>query len=393
MSTEIKMPNLSQTTDEVKLLRWLVKEDDNVNKGDLLCEVETDKVNMEVESFASGTVLKLIGKPGDQVKTGTAIVILGQKGEKPSSDNSSGNQDIKDNDIKISEKIEGEINTKKNNSIRATKLVQRIADKENIDLSKIKGSGPRGTIVKDDLKKYINQQKEESSIETKKEQHVYDLTPNQQAVSINNIESKNKIPHFYLKTTVIADSILENKEKQKKNRETSISMYSYFIYAAVKALKEFPKLNGLFKNNKIFWDESINVGFAVAHEEELYVPVLKETGRKDIFEIDNAVKELLAKVRNKKLGPADVSGGTITLTNLGVYDIDDFYGIINFPQAVLLAIGKISKILHIDENNNMSIKNSLKLSGSFDHRIANGAVAALFINKVKEVIEKEISTL
>ncbi|MCD4670985.1 MAG: 2-oxo acid dehydrogenase subunit E2 [Actinomycetia bacterium] len=388
MAVEIKMPNLSQTTDEVKLLRWMVKDGDSVKKGDILCEVETDKVNMEVESFADGMVLKLNWEPGQQVKTGSVIAILGEKGEitgpPPVSkeENPEKEESPEGEDKKEDHKIPGEASSK----VKATKLVQRLADKNNIDLSEVKGTGPRGIITRKDLEDHINNKKGDGGSGKGGSEEYWSLTPNQQAVSANIYKSKTSIPHYYLKTEVMADNLLETRNADENVKK--ISMYSYFIYYCAKALEKFPRLNGYFKDNKIYKNSRINIGFAVAADDELYVPVLKDANKKQLREIDREVKQLAARAQNKKLEPEDISGGTYTITNLGIYPIDEFYGVINYPQAVLLAIGKIGKILKVADDNTMAIRNVFNITGSFDHRIANGAQAASFLTEIKRLLEE-----
>jgi len=403
MTTEIKMPNLGQTTDEVKLLKWHIKEGQKVKKGDLLCEVETDKTTMDVESFAEGIVLKLNAEPDSVISAGSVIAVLGDFGEKA---------ELK---VEIEDKKEDKHITKEerkpkqsnkdlnkaktlnelSSDVKATKLVKNIAIKKNIDLGKVKGTGPRGMVTRSDLEEYLESVKTRSLIEEKKDtelketEEVYALTPNQQAVSVNLSKSKSNIPHYYLKTTVIADNLIAKREKSKQETGKAISVYPYFIYAAARALKKFPRLNGYFKDNKIYLYRNINIGFAVAEEDELYVPVIHDADKKEITEIDTEVKFLVSKTWNKRLEREDISGGTFTISNLGTYSIDEFYGIINFPQAVLLAIGKISKTLKIEDDNKMSIKSAFTIAGSFDHRIANGVQAAEFLGEIKKILEKE----
>ena len=384
MAVEIKMPNLSQTTDEVKLLRWLVKEGDKVKKGDILCEVETDKVNMEVESFTDGFVIKLNGEPEQPIKTGTIIAVLGEKGETAdivpvSKDEVSGKKE--DAKIKEGEK-DNTIFEKPLYRIRATKLVQKLADKNNVDLAEVTGTGPRGTIIKKDLDDYINKKKTERS--TDKE--YWEPTPNQQAVSANLSKSKSSIPHYYLKSEVLVDDLLKSRNSVKI--ENKLSMYSYFIYYSAKVLEKYPRLNGYFKNNRVYKNNHINIGFAVASDDELYVPIVEDANKKQLEEIDIEVKLFATKAQDKKLEPGDISGGTFTISNLGIYPVNEFYGVINYPQAVLLAIGKIQKILKVNDDDSLSIRNVLNVTGSFDHRIANGAKAAAFLTEIKRSLEE-----
>jgi len=375
MAVEIMMPNLSQTTDEVKLVKWLVEEGDKVKKGDMLCEVETDKVNMEVESFADGTVLKINTEEGRQVKTGEVIAVLGEAGEEIEKTQEEKN----DKAFQYKNQITKETEPK----IRATKLVERLADKSNVDLAMVKGTGPGGTITKADLEDYI---KGIASTDVNEQKSFWELSPNRQAVSANLSRSKKEIPHFYLKAEVSAEEIIASRNSAEG--ENKLSFYSYLVYCSAKALKKFPQLNGYFKDNRIYKNSHINIGIAVASGDELFVPVIKDASEKTLNQIDSEVKRLAAKAQNKKLEPADISGGTYTITNLGIYPVDEFYGVINYPQAALLAVGKIRKVLKVDEAENISIKSVFNITISFDHRIANGAIAASFLGQVKKLLEE-----
>lgn len=388
MVVEIKMPNLSQTTDEVKLIRWMVKKDDRVKKGDILCEVETDKVNMEVESFADGMVLKLDGEPGQQVKTGSLIAVLGEKGESVSQANVSKEENFEKEESPEREEKEEDRRTpeKALSKIRATKLVQRLAEKNNIDLAELEGTGPRGTITKKDLEYYINSKKDNDESSKGSTEEYWSLTPNQQAVSANLYKSKTSIPHYYLKMEILADSLLKTRNAVESGNK--ISIYSYLIHYCAKALEKYPRLNGYFKDNKIYKNSQMNIGFAVASDDELYVPIIKDVNEKHLQEIDQEVKWLAAKAQNKKLEPKDISGGTFTISNLGIYPIDEFYGVINYPQAALLGVGQIGKKLKIADDNTMAIRDVFNITGSFDHRIANGAQAASFLTEIKRLLEE-----
>lgn len=370
MSTEIKMPSLGQITDEVKLLSWFVEEGQKINKGDLLCEVETDKTTMDVESFESGTVLKLYSKPGATILSGTVIAVLGKPGEK-----------IKE-EFEAREKKKDE----KRYKLKATPLVINIARGKNINLEYVKGTGPQGLITKKDLEDYLRSTKTQKGIE--KKVYTYPLTQSQKAVAANLSRSKKEIPHYYLKTHIFIDSVLEWREKNRNIDDSKVSIYSLFIYAVAKALRKYPKLNGYFKDNKINLYNKVNVGFAVSSNDELYVPVIHNADSKDIRKIDKEVKLLTEKTQNEKIEQQDISDCTFTISNLGIFAVDEFYAIINPPQAAIIAIGSMKKTLHIDENDAMSIRKVCSIVGSFDHRIVNGVQGAAFIEKIKKILEE-----
>lgn len=383
MITEIKMPQLGQTSDEVRLIRWLVKMGDKVKKGQALCEVETDKTVMEMETYVEGTVLKLCAEPDSFIKTGTMVAMIGDKDDKideggQTVDNTLKNDKIKTQDSLKANKTEDRVSGKKD-SIKATRLVENLANKKNIDLSKVIGTGPRELITKEDLNNY------ERSLASSGKEEVIELSKNQAAVGVNLSRSKTEIPHFYLKREVDAEKFLKIK-----NSGHDISMYSALIYATAKALKQMPLLNGYFKDNKVFFRKDINICFALSVGDELYVPVIKDADKKSIIEIDKELKALSIKA-GKKLEAKDLSGGTFTITNLGMFGIDEFAAIINPSQSGIFSIGKFKKVPYIDKDGKLAVKDLFTLSGSFDHRYVNGKSGAEFIDIFCRVFEENLS--
>ena len=412
MSKEIKMPQLSQTTDEVKIMKWLVEEGQEVKRGYALCEVETDKSNMELESFENGTILKILAEPGQVIPAGQTIAIIGEKNEKISESRNTG-KDLNAGAQKLKGHLEGEslenipeslgVFNKSgsknkilfaNEGFKATAIVKNIAKIRNIDLRLVKGTGPQGIITKDDLERFSN---EGSKTEILGE---YILSKNQSAVARNLAASKSQIPHYYIKIGICADMVLSWRENNRisKNPELGstsdtaikVSIYAILVFAAAAALKKYPKLNGYFKDNKIILRDKINIGFAVGQEEELFVPVIKDADIKSIFEIDKEIKNLIAKAGLQKFDEGNLSEGTFTVSNLGMYDADEFCAIINPPQAGILAAGKIKKVLHVDEQEKICIRNEFTVTGSFDHRIVNGKSGAQFLQEFKKIIEEKI---
>ncbi len=428
MAVEICMPRLSQTTDDVRFLRWLVKEGEHIKKGDPICEVETDKTTMEVESFEGGTVLKLYTAPDEVVTAGTVIAALGQPGEPPPERHAAAPPEPSKEPLEMAqpEKIlkpsivtspdagaqepqgqpgravprakktvdlaqtplKQQRGVKAQDGVLATPLVRNIARKKNIDLADVRGTGPRGLITRKDLEDYMKSgQRKVASGQKRRE---YELSRNQQMVARNLVKSKSEAPHFYLKCEVFTDRLSAWREKNRHTDGSKVSVYSLLIHAAARALKEFPHMYGYFKDNKVVLFGGIHVGFAIAAGEELYVPVIKDADQKTIKEIDREVKWLIAKAQNGKLEPQDIMGGTFTITNLGIYPVDEFCAIINPPQSGILAIGHMKKTLHIDESNAMHIRQACTVTGSFDHRVINGARGAAFLQRYKQIIEDEL---
>jgi pyruvate dehydrogenase E2 component (dihydrolipoamide acetyltransferase) len=398
MAFEIKMPPLSQTTDTVILEDWLVEEGDTVEKGQSLANVETDKVAMQVESFTAGTVLKLLASPGDEVPVGEVIALVGEPGEEVTTADR-GNET---EETASAEKTYGVVDTthagqaktpgkpvSSQSDVKANPLVRHFAAKHNVNLSQVRGTGPKGLIVKGDVVRFIEQGSQEE-YQGELPYTEQPLSRNQQSVARNLTKSVREIPHYYVKITVYLDSALAWREENQ--RERKIAIYSLYIYATAKALKSFPDINGYFFEGVHRRYRHINVGFAVAHNQELFVPVVKNASEKSIGEIDREVRQLTAKTKNGELDPDDISGGTCTISNLGVYNADEFSAIVSPGQAAIVAIGTSKKRLIIDEQERMQIRECVTLTGSFDHRIVNGADGAGFLNHIKEILEEDHGT-
>ena len=362
MSYEVRMPRLSQTTDEVRLLRWRVKEGDIVRKGDPLCEVETDKTTMDVECVTGGTVVRLLVDPDTTTTSDTPIALVRESDTEP---------------------------------IKATPLVKNLAKKRDIDLHGVSGTGPEGLITIHDIKTYEgNPRTSESSTAAPVPSESVSgndrpLPPNQLIVAKNASRNKRDIPHYYLKTTVLVDGMQDFRTENRRNDGSKLGIDSFFIRAAAQSLKRFPGINAYVENERVVPYRAVNVGFAVAVGDDLFVPVVKDAAAKTVQQIDSEVSAYTAKAKANALEAGDISGGTFTISNLSAFGIDEFSAIINGRQSGILAIGRFRRILELDHRDRMAIRTACSVTGSFDHRLVNGAQAAGFMRAVRRIIEKE----
>jgi pyruvate dehydrogenase E2 component (dihydrolipoamide acetyltransferase) len=413
MAVEIKMPRLSQTTDEVRLLNWLVQEGDRVHKGDSLCEVETDKVTMSVESFGGGIVLKLLAAPDTVVDAGTVIALLGELGEEvPAGYEISGEREASAGPAQAERRAEtlksGERVTRPgeqdeatppvgDGSVRATKLVQNLARRRGIDLTTIRGTGPRGLVTKRDLEEQaasvqspgapVSGGAAEAAPKAAPGGEIA-LSAHQRAVARSLSTSKREIPHYYLKTKVMADALKKRREELTGADGGRLSVDSFFVYALARVLAEMPRLNGYFRDNLLVRHRGVHVNVAMAAGEELYAPVVRDADRKSLEEIDRELRRLGAKAKSGKLEPADVAGGSFTVSNLGMYPVEEFVPIINPPQAGIVAVGRMKRELIVEENDAMRVRTVCTVTGSFDHRVVNGAQGAAFLQRLKIQLEE-----
>lgn len=390
MAVNITMPQLGQTTDEVKLVEWLVKVGDRVKRGDPLCHVETDKVAMDVESFQGGTVLSFAVAEDSTVQVGETIAVIGEPGEEKQKPRAAVDQ----------------VNARFDAGTNATPLVKNIARQRGIDLNRIKGTGPGGLITREDLQKYqipdrasdaaevSDRKADERGFEPSSagpaespSESPYKHSRHQLRVAESMAQSKRKIPHYYLKTTCHADWLLNAREQRTGADRTSPSVDAFFVHAVARALRRHPKLNGFMRGGRHVLSREVHVAVAVAAGEELYAPVIRNADAKEIGEIDRELRVLVAKVQSEAVAPGDLAGATFTVTNLGMLGIDEFFAVITPPQLGVLAVGKLKKTLDIDRTENMRVRTVCALTGSFDHRAVNGAEAARFMDTIKAYLQ------
>jgi pyruvate dehydrogenase E2 component (dihydrolipoamide acetyltransferase) len=421
MAIEIKMPRLSQTTDEVRLLHWLVREGDTVQKGDPLCEVETDKVTMEVEVFQGGTVLKLVAETDTVIDAGTVIALIGEKGERlgeqipPSEDGKEASPSVEGAAHpagppsaeaardRVPPDQSGESaaapattsaapSSYTGDGARATRLVRNIARKRGIDLSGIRGTGPRGIITKADLEAYVASGSGKAAGTAAQAgasggRDAAPLTSHQRAVAHSLSRSFMETPHFYLKTDLVSDRIVAWRERHAGPDGRSIAVDTFFLFAVSRVLGEMPRLNGYYRKDSFIPLGSVGINIAIASGEELYAPLLRDVQMKSIEEIDAELRELAKKTREHRLEREDVVQGSFTVTNLGMFPIDEFGAVINPPQSGILSVGRMKKALLVGPDDTMGIHTVCTLTGSFDHRIVNGTQGAAFMHRIQEILE------
>ena len=389
------MPALSPTMTEGNLSKWLVKEGDKVNSGDVIAEIETDKATMEIESADEGTVTKLLIKEGtESVPVNSPIAVLdGDDNEKDDANN-------KDAFIKTEEKINNREETPKeelssqptekkiitvnedisfNDQIKASPIVKKIAKEDGINLDNIKGSGPNGRIIMKDLNiaDKINQ---------KINDNFYSPSSIRKVIAKRTTETKQNVPHFYLSIESNTDKLIEMRKKINENLNEKISINDILVKALAQAQFLNPATNVSWSDGKIIKYETIDVSIAVALKEGLITPIIKDADKKGLIEISLEIKDLVKKANKGSLLPEEYNGGTISISNLGMFGITEFSAIINPPQSSILAVGAIRKVPSV-ENDAVVITNKLKSTLSADHRVLDGAVAAKLLKDFNDIIE------
>ena len=417
------MPKLGLTMEEGTIIQWMKNEGESVEKGEILLEVETDKSINEVEASASGTLGKVFFDADDTMEVLTVIGYIIEPGEAP--------PDEWPEPVKIG----GPAETKQTErapeiSIRISPIAKKIAKENGIDLAKVKGTGERGMITKEDVLRFAEGERtaepqkgrkiiasprakrlarekgisldnvegtgprgritEEDVQNIFQTQDLVELTRIQQITAKRMTESFTTVPHFYLRMEVDAGKMVEMRRNLlpyiEENTGERITFTDILVMLVARTLKRHPRVNASWGDGAIRLEKEVNISLAIAVEEGLIVPVIKNADQKGLEQIAAERKRLTENATSGKLGLSDLEGGTFTLTNLGMFEIDDFDAIINPPQSAVLAVGKIAERV-LAENGQPVVKPAIRLSLSLDHRVLDGAVAARFLGDLKEMIE------
>ena len=419
MPINIQMPALSPTMEEGTLAKWLVKEGDSVESGDVMAEIETDKATMEFEAVDEGVIGKIIVPEGSTgIKVNEIIAILLEDGEDSSdieTNDAENKQDVVDiikNDEKIpvvkSEKT-GLSSSKER--IFATPLARRIAKSNNLELTNIKGTGPYGRIVKADVEtnniSYLEKPATlsmTSSTTTEtikdiyKDRHFKEIALDGMRTVIANrlTEAKQTIPHFYLRRSVSLDKLLMIRAEMNDglaDKGIKISVNDFIIKASSLALQDIPQANVVWAHDRILQMKSSDVAVAVSVEGGLYTPVLFDSENKSISSLSSEIKALASKARDKKLSPSEYQGGSFAISNLGMMGVENFDAVINPPHGSILAVGAGTKKPIVMEDGSISVATIMSMTLSVDHRAIDGALGAEFLARIAHYLENPLNML
>src|SRR4051794_453815 len=443
MATDVTMPRLSDSMEEGTILKWLVAEGDEVERGQEIVEIETDKANMTYEADTSGTVVELIASEGDTIALGEPIARIGDAGEQGTGNGEQGDDSDADEESEASgesEEPKAEAKTEErpepkreeqsqNGSgdgerVKASPVARRMAGEMGVDLGSIQGSGPGGRIVKADVEAAAEggaeagdgkpaekqpepegERKEEAEAAApepaapepageagpKGEMRAQELTRLQRTVSRRMAESKATAPDFALHVEIDMTAAVDLRQQLKEMTEKAPSFNDMIVRACALALREHPRVNGAYRDGRFELFSRINVGVAVAAQDALVVPTVFDADKKSLGEISRTVRELAEKVRDGKITPPELSGGTFTVSNLGMYGIDAFTAVINPPQAALLAVGALKKKPVVNDEGAIEARDMIAVNLVCDHRILYGADGAQFLGRVRELLEQPLA--
>jgi pyruvate dehydrogenase E2 component (dihydrolipoamide acetyltransferase) len=420
MQEVILMPRLSDTMTEGVIAAWHKKVGDQVKKGDILADIETDKATMELESYKEGKLLYTGAEKGQKVAVNDLLAIIGEEGKvnvqqvidaskNKGASATTAKEPAAQAPVQTAEtKSPSEPTAKESHSlngdgrIKASPLAKKMASEKGIDLSQLHGSGDFGRIIKKDVTEYspaasapVLTQKATTASSAPAGQVSFDDIPVSQMRKIiakRLAEVKFSAPEFYLTITVDMDHAVSSRVRINENAPVKISFNDFVLKATALALKKHPAVNSSWMVDKIRVNHHINIGVAVAVEDGLLVPVVRFADTKSLSQISQEVKDFATRAKNKKLQPADWEGSTFTISNLGMFGIDEFTAIINPPDACILAVSSIQQI-PVVKNGVIVPGNVMKLTMTCDHRVVDGATGAAFLQTLKGLLEEPLRML
>jgi len=445
MAETISMPKLGFDMSEGVLVRWVKNEGENISKGDVLAEIETDKATVEVESSASGVVRKLLAGQGDVVPVGAPIAIVGTADEKieepqaaaPKSESKAEQKPPPASETELPKAEEekpatppasapvsspqgapvpqtesapqpADTSDEKTGPIKASPLAKKIARDNKVDLARLEGTGPGGRIVRKDIEAALasgqpsavsGQKPATTSVPSfmpvSREDETVQLTKLRQAIARRMTESKTSIPHFYLTHEYKMDAVMALRKQLNEylSENEKLSVNDFIVKAVALTLREFPNLNASFAgNSQVVRHGAVNVGIAVAVENGLLTVAHKDTDQKPLRQISAELKPMVARAREGKVKPDDIEGSTFSVSNLGMYDVENFLAILNPPEAAILAIGS-AREAPVVENGEIKVGWRMKATISVDHRVSDGAEAAQFMQALAKYLEEPLRLL
>ncbi|SEK38062.1 pyruvate dehydrogenase complex dihydrolipoamide acetyltransferase [Pacificibacter marinus] len=431
MAIELLMPALSPTMEEGTLAKWLVKEGDTVNSGDIIAEIETDKATMEFEAVDEGVIGKITVAEGTEgVKVNAQIAILLEEGEDASAMDSVGAAPaaaapVADAPAQAETAAPAAPSpapaapvAASGERIFASPLARRIAAQKGLDLSGISGSGPKGRIVKADVENATATQAEApksaapvaaaaaapsgpsaDAVAKMYQGRAFEeikLDGMRKVIAARLSEAKQTIPHFYLRRDIKLDALLKFRaqlNKQLEARGVKLSVNDFIIKAVAIALQQVPEANAVWAGDRVLQMKSSDVAVAVAIEGGLFTPVLEDADMKSLSALSTQMKDMAKRARERKLAPQEYQGGSFAISNLGMFGIDNFDAIVNPPHAGILAVGAGKKQPVVGEDGELTVATVMSVTMSVDHRVIDGAVGANLLNAIVDNLENPVAML
>ena len=403
------MPQMGYDMTQGTVVRWLKGEGEEVRRGEIIAEIETDKAVVEMEAYASGVLRKIVVGEGATVPVGEIIgIIAGPDEPLPDLTKAVASRPAEASPAeppppKVEQKAEVTTPAPAD-EVRASPVARRLADEKGIDIRQVTGTGPGGRITRDDVLAYESQVEEAAPAPAPEAPapagvagapEVVPLSRMRQAIARLTSRSKREVPHFYVTADIDMTEAMSLRQRLNKALEGEgirVSVNDMLVKAVTKALKSYPNFNSFFQEDKLQVNPSINVGIAIALEEGLIVPAIMNCEGKSLQEIAKASRDLVERANRGVLHPDEYTSGTFSISNLGMFDVDSFVAIIHPPQSAVLAVGTVKK-QPVVKDDQISIAQVMKATIAADHRVVDGAQAAQFMVEVKQLLENPVSLL
>jgi pyruvate dehydrogenase E2 component (dihydrolipoamide acetyltransferase) len=417
MAVVVKMPKLSDTMTEGVVAAWLKKVGDKVKNGEAICEIETDKATMEFESFNDGVLLHIGIEKGKAAPVDSLLCIIGKEGEDVKAlidqANATAPKKVEAKTAEVAKPVAVEVkpvvaetqktiavqhtsykpqtitNGSSNGRLKASPLAKKLASDKGVSLNLLKGTGEGGRIIKRDIDNFAGGYVSAPQVESFTEVMVSQM---RKTIARRLAESKFSAPHFYLTIDIDMDRAIDVRKSILDSLGVKVSFNDMVIKASAIALKENPNVNSAWLGDRIRYNEHVHVGVAVAVEDGLLVPVVRFADTKSLSAISAEVKDFAGKAKDKKLQPQDWEGNTFTISNLGMFGIEEFTAIINPPDSCIMAIGAIREV-PVVKNGVVVPGNQMKVTLSCDHRVVDGATGAKFLQTFKNLMENPVIML
>ncbi len=414
MASRVVMPKLSDTMEEGRILRWLKHEGDKVETGQALAEVETDKATVEMEAYTNGIVRKLIARDGDTIPVGGLIAIIGGADDDisallPSAGGAAAPAPAHAHAAPASPATRpvapapaaAAAAAPSGRSLKASPLALRMAAESGVDLAAVQGTGPQGRIIKRDIEAVMGRSAEPApaarpAVRSRAvaarvaagdgpDVQEIELTAVRRTIAKRLVQSKGPIPHFYLTVEVAMDRVWD-AYKALRDQKSTISVNDIIVKATALALRQHPDINASFAGDHIRQFTRVHIGMAVALDDGLITPVLRDADLKPLEEISEEARTLVDRARARKLQPGEYTGATFSISNLGMMGIEEFSAIINPPEAAILAVGAVRQVPVVVDGQ-LAVGYRMKMTLSVDHRVADGAGGARFLQTLKRLLE------
>lgn len=416
-ATVVTMPKMSDTMEEGVIVSWLKKVGEKVQEGDIIAEVETDKATMELESYDEGTLLYVAIEEGGSVKVDGLIAVIGEQGANfqalvdqfgtggaaPAPTVSAPTSPVSNNATPAAKQTSSPApapttESNANGRIKISPLARKLATEKGYDITQISGSGDQGRIVKRDIENFTPATAKPAKTESTATPDIpmpvgeesYEEVPVSQmrkTIARRLAGSKYSAPHFYVTMEIRMDAIMKARKQINAVAPVKVSFNDIIIKASALAIRKHPKINAYWLDDKIRYNHHINVGMAVAVKDGLFVPVIRFADTLTFSQVASTTKALVAKAKDKKLQPSEWEGSTFSVSNLGMFGVEDFTAIINPPDACILAVGGIKQVPVVSADGELEVGNVMKVTLSSDHRVVDGALAASFLKTLKQMIE------